>query len=189
MTDQNRTTDQRSAHDGERSSASRAYASSKQSTKDVAQKTAAAIESNPLAVLAGGIAVGAIAGALIPRSAREKEMLAPLGRRLSETARQAFAAAKEAGQQELDGAGLNKGAARDQGKQLLDGVAKALSSAGAAAAGAAKQQNASRQDASQQDASRKDASQQTGRSAPTFTQSAPSNPPAMSDAEPPLAGI
>ncbi len=40
--------------------------------------------------------------------------------------------------QELDQAGLTPGAARDRGRSILDGVAKAVSSAGSAAAGAAR---------------------------------------------------
>lgn len=106
--------------------------------RDAARKASAAIEANPLAVLVGGAAIGALAGALIPRSAKEKELLAPLGARLNETARQAVAAAREAGKQELGNAGLTPDAARERGKSLLDGVAKALSSAGSAAAHSAK---------------------------------------------------
>ena len=55
------------------------------------------LESNPLGILVGGLAVGALAGALLPRSAREKELLAPVGKRLSETLVAATAAAKDAG--------------------------------------------------------------------------------------------
>lgn len=115
------------------------YARAKDSAADAARRTSQGIESNPLAVVVGGLAVGAIAGALLPRSAREKDLLAPVGKRLGETARQAFAAAREAGTQELDGAGLTPGAARDRVKELLSGIGKALSSAGAAAAQATKQ--------------------------------------------------
>lgn len=119
--------------------ASSALASTTASAKDAGARAADGLEANPLAVLVGGIAVGALAGALLPRSDKEKELLAPVGQRLGETARQAFAAAKEAGKQELDGAGLTPGAARDRGKDLLGGLTKALSSAGTAATQAMKQ--------------------------------------------------
>lgn len=92
------------------------------------------IETNPLGILVGGIAIGALVGALIPRSAREKELLAPLGRKLGERARAAGQAARAAGQSELAELGLTKGAAKDQAKTLFEGVAKALSTAGNAAA-------------------------------------------------------
>lgn len=125
------------------------YARVKDSASDAARRASEGIEANPLAVVAGGLAVGAIAGALLPRSAKEKELLAPLGKRLGETARTAFAAAREAGTQELDGAGLTPGAARDRGKELIGSVGKALSTAGTAAVQAAKQGQSKQDQASQ----------------------------------------
>ncbi len=124
-------------HDA-RDKAAEALATSRETTKQAVHRAASEIETNPLAILAGGLAVGALVGALIPRSAKEKELLAPVGKRLSDNARQAFAAAKEAGRSELDQAGLTPGAAKDRGKDLLDGVKKALVSAGSAAAQSAK---------------------------------------------------
>jgi len=131
-------------HDA-RDKASEALATSKQTTRQAVHRAASEIETNPLAILAGGLAVGALVGALVPRSAREKELLAPVGKRISDTARQAFAAAKEAGRSELDQAGLTPGAAKDRGKDLLDGVKKALVSAGSAAAQSAKKPEVSAQ--------------------------------------------
>lgn len=129
-------------HDA-RDKAAEALATSKQTTRQAVHRVATEVETNPLAILAGGLAVGALVGALVPRSAKEKELLAPVGKRLSDTARQAFAAAKEAGRSELDQAGLTPGAAKDRGKDLLDGVKKALVSAGSAAAQSAKKTDAS----------------------------------------------
>lgn len=100
------------------------------------------LESNPLGILVGGLAVGAIAGALIPRSAREKELLAPVGKRLSETVVAATAAAKAAGQSELGELGLTKDNARGQARGLLDGIVKALTTAGTAGAKAFSQKSA-----------------------------------------------
>jgi len=100
---------------------------------DAARRTADAVEHNPLAIVAGGLAIGALAGALIPRSEKEKELLAPLGRTLGERARGAIQAAREAGAGELQNAGLSKNAAKDQVKTLFQGVAKAATTAGSAA--------------------------------------------------------
>ena len=100
---------------------------------NAARRTADAVEHNPLAIVAGGLAIGALAGALIPRSAKEKELLAPLGRTLGERARGAVQAAREAGVSELQNAGLSKDAAKDQVKSLFQGIAKAASTAGSAA--------------------------------------------------------
>lgn len=119
-----------------------AYATSKTSAREAAHRAVDGIEANPLAIVAGGIAIGALAGALLPRSAKEKELLAPLGKRLGDTARQALVAAKDAGRQQLDESGLTRDAAKDRGRELLDGVVKALSSAGTAAAQSAKRTDA-----------------------------------------------
>lgn len=136
------------------------YDRAKGSASDAARRASETIEANPLAVVAGGLAVGALAGALLPRSAKEKELLAPVGKRLGETARHALAAAKEAGTQELDGAGLTPSSARDRGKELLGSLGKALSSAGTAAAQAAKSQG--KQDAQQGQGGQKTSAQSGG---------------------------
>lgn len=105
---------------------------------DAAHRAAQGVEANPLGVLVGGLAVGALAGALIPRSAREKELLAPLGAQIGIRARTAIDAARSAGMEELNNRGLTRDGVRDQAKGLMDGVVQALSTAGTAAAKSAK---------------------------------------------------
>jgi hypothetical protein len=97
------------------------------------------LESSPVGILVGGLAVGIIAGALLPRSQREKDLLAPVGQRIGDSARAAVQAAREAGQAELESRGLTKDGARDQARGLVEGVFKAVSTAGAAAAKGATQ--------------------------------------------------
>ncbi|WP_343519834.1 hypothetical protein [Sphingomonas sp.] len=60
------------------------------------------IENNPLALVAGGVALGVVIGALLPRLAKEKELLEPVGKRIAEGASAAAAAAREAGKAEID---------------------------------------------------------------------------------------
>ena len=105
----------------------------KSKTRTAARQASDAIESNPLGVLVGGLAVGALVGAALPRSKREKELLAPVGKRIGATAVAALAAARETGRTELGNIGLTKGAAKDQAKGLLANVAKAAGAAGKAA--------------------------------------------------------
>lgn len=100
-------------------------------SRDAAAQT---IASNPLGILVGGLAIGALAGALLPRSDKEKELLAPVGRQLGERVRAATQAARTAGQEEFANLGLTKDGARDQVKTLFEGVTKALTTAGSAAA-------------------------------------------------------
>lgn len=105
---------------------------------DAARRASHSLEANPIGLLVGGIAVGAAVGALLPRSDKEKELLAPVGARLGTAARQAIAAAKDAGKAELEARGLTRDSAQAQAKELFQGVLKAASTAGAAAKDSAK---------------------------------------------------
>lgn len=96
-----------------------------------------AAEANPLALVAGGLALGALVGALLPRSERERQLLAPVGAKIGTSFAAALEAAKDAGKAELADAGISRDAARDQVRGLIDGLLKAASSAGSAAAHAA----------------------------------------------------
>ena len=112
-----------------------------QSTIDAATARATeTIDTNPIGVLAGGLALGAIAGALLPRTEGEKKLLKPVGAKIGATAAAAIAAAKEAGRTELENRGLTKDSARDQAKSLFENVVKAASGAATAGAKTAKQE-------------------------------------------------
>jgi ElaB/YqjD/DUF883 family membrane-anchored ribosome-binding protein len=110
------------------------------SSREAAHQAGDFIAENPLGALAGGLALGALIGALVPRSDREKQLLAPVGKTVSAAAVAALAAAKETGRGELEELGLTKDAARNQVKSLLKGVAKAASHAGTAAAQAGREE-------------------------------------------------
>lgn len=114
--------------------------SSRETAREAAHQASSLVDGNPLGVLVGGVALGAVVGALVPRSEREKELLAPVGKRIGAAAVAAVAAAKEAGRSELDELGLSKDAAREQVKTLFQGVTKAASHAGTAAAQAGRDQ-------------------------------------------------
>ena len=117
-----------------RKAVEKALDTTRQTARDAARRTAQGIEANPISVLVGGVALGVLAGALIPRTEQESKLLGPVGKRLTDTASGAAQAARDAGKAELDSLGLNKDAARVQVGKVIDGVIKALSSAGAAAA-------------------------------------------------------
>lgn len=96
-----------------------------------------AFEANPLAVLAGGAAIGLIAGITLPRTERETKVLGPIGKRMTAAATAAAAAARDTGLAELDAHGISGKAAKAQVSRLLEGVVEAAGSAGQAAASAA----------------------------------------------------
>ena len=99
-----------------------------------AQRTSETIETNPIAAVAGGLALGIIAGALLPRTQREEELLGPAGRKVTDTAREAARAAKDAARQQIDDLGLTKDGIQQRLGEFTDRAAGAVrSSAGAAA--------------------------------------------------------
>lgn len=100
---------------------------------DALDAAAEGVEANPLSILAGGIALGVLAGVAIPRSAREAKLLGPVGAKLNEGVVTAAKAARDAGKAELAAVGLSRVGASDQVNKLVEGAVKALSSAGAAA--------------------------------------------------------
>ncbi len=125
--------------DHAREAASNALDTARHRASDAAHATAETLESNPLGVLVGGLVLGAAVAAALPRSQREKELLAGVGRRINTAAVAALAAAKDAGRAELDQLGLTPNAARDQARSLFQGVLKAAGTAGSAAAQAGKE--------------------------------------------------
>lgn len=78
------------------------------------QRASDGIEKHPLALVAGGVALGVVIGALLPRLAKEKELLAPVGKRIAEGAGAAAAAARDAGKAEIDALLPQRDAAKDQ---------------------------------------------------------------------------
>lgn len=104
-------------------------------------KTSEAIDKNPLAIILGGIAIGAIVGALLPRTERETKMLGKAGKKLNKKARKMADAAKAAGKEQVDNLGLNGDAMRAQFRELVSKAAVAVKAAGQAATEAAKDKN------------------------------------------------
>jgi hypothetical protein len=132
MTDQRTTTtsdDQQGT--GARQRAIEAYESARDRTVDTLGEA-------PLLVLAGGIAAGALIASLLPRTQAETRAIRPTARRVKDTARAAFDAAKDTGTERLDGLGLSRDKAQDTIRNLLDGLTDAAKASANAALEAAK---------------------------------------------------
>lgn len=84
-----------------------AYDSARDRASDAFEATRQGVESNPVAALVGGLAIGAILAAVLPKSQREGELLSSLGQRVNEGARKAAGAAREAGVAKLDEFGVS----------------------------------------------------------------------------------
>lgn len=102
------------------------------------QKTADGIDSSPVAALIGGLALGALAAAVLPRTRKEDEMFGEIGGRINDTARGAAQAAKDAGRDKLDELGINKDAAMDKAKELAQSVSGVVKESANAAASSVK---------------------------------------------------
>jgi hypothetical protein len=111
---------------GTRQRAIEAYESARDSAADTLGEA-------PLLALAGGLAAGALIAALLPRTEAETRALRPTARRVKDTARQAFAAAKDTGTQRLDELGLSSDKASETIRNLLDGLTNAAKASGTAA--------------------------------------------------------
>ncbi|MBX9795672.1 hypothetical protein [Sphingomonas sp.] len=112
----------------------------RESAAQAARRTADTIEGNPLAVLVGGLAVGVLAGAMLPRSRHETRTIGSVGKKLNQGAVAVARAAREAGVAELSAAGLTRAAAREGVKRLVAHVGDAAKNAGQAAAKAGTEQ-------------------------------------------------
>lgn len=109
-----------------------------QESKKLAQKagklSAEGVDKNPLAIVAGGLAIGAIVGMLLPKTERETKVLGKAGQKLNETAKRAANAAKDAGKAKVSEVGLDSDALRAQFRDLVGKASEAVMAAGKAAA-------------------------------------------------------
>lgn len=102
------------------------------------ERASGAIEEAPLLALAGGIAAGALLAALLPRTKVEEDALRPVGKKLTDTARAAADAAREAGTSRLQELGLTKEAGVETLRSIIQGAGDAARTSAQAAMGAAR---------------------------------------------------
>jgi ElaB/YqjD/DUF883 family membrane-anchored ribosome-binding protein len=124
-----------------KNAAARGVESSKQLAKKAGKASADGIDKNPLAIVAGGIAIGAIIGMLLPKSEREQQVLGKAGKAINDTAKRAVNAAKDAGKAKVDEVGLGTEAMREQFRDLVGKASEAVKAAGKAAADEARKRD------------------------------------------------
>jgi tRNA(Met) C34 N-acetyltransferase TmcA len=93
------------------------------------------IDANPVAAVVGGLAIGAIVAAMLPRTRREDELLGTVGRQINDSAREAARAAREAGKTQLDELGLSRDGIRGRLDEFTGRAVGAVKSSADAAAG------------------------------------------------------
>ncbi len=111
-------------------SAARATRSGAQSA---ARKTVESVDRNPVAAVLGGLALGAIAAALLPKTQREDKLVGNVGKKVRKTAADARAVATKTAKEKLDNLGVNGEAAKSQLRDLIGKIGEAAQSAGSAA--------------------------------------------------------
>ncbi len=102
-----------------------AYDTARERASAATAKAGDQIDQAPLIALVGGIAAGALIAALLPRSQRETQLLAPVGGRITGGARSAIDAAKGAGRDKLAELNLT----RDAGTSALETIIRGVSEA------------------------------------------------------------
>jgi hypothetical protein len=93
-------------------------------------KATEGIGDNPVALLAGGVALGVVIGMLLPRSAKERELLDPVGRQLAERATATATAVKQAGKQEIDSLLPSRDATKERATAVFGNILEAAKGAG-----------------------------------------------------------
>ena len=88
----------------------------------------------PLIALAGGLAAGALIAALLPRTQTETRLVRPTARRVKDSARTAFSAARDTGSQRLEELGISRDKGQKTIRNLLDGLTDAARASADAAA-------------------------------------------------------
>lgn len=91
------------------------------------------IGESPLLALGGGLALGALIAAVLPRTRVEERLLGDVGGRITDTARAAADAAREAGREKLAELNITREAGKGAVQSLIDGIGEAARSSGKAA--------------------------------------------------------
>lgn len=103
-------------------------------------RTVGTLSEAPLIALAGGLAAGALIAALLPRTGSETRLVRPTARRVKDTARAAYRAAKDTGEEKFEELGLTREKGEDTIRSLFKGVTEAAKASADAAFTAAKNQ-------------------------------------------------
>lgn len=123
-----------------RQRAIQAYESARDGVAGGSRKAINTLAEAPLIALAGGIAAGALIAALLPRTESEAKLVKPTSRRVRDTAKAAYGAAREAGSGKLDDLGITRENGENGLRKLFEGVTDAVRASADAALDAARKQ-------------------------------------------------
>ena len=124
------------AYDGARERAIHAYDSARERASAAKARAGEGIGEAPLLALGGGLAIGALLAAVLPRTKTEDRLLGSVGGKITSGAKAAADAAKEAGREKLSELNITTAAGKGAVQSLIDGIGEAARSSSEAALGA-----------------------------------------------------
>lgn len=139
MTESNDNRRQANTSNSVRQRAIEAYDGARDSVTGAGRRATDGIDEAPLIALAGGLAAGALLAALLPRTRTEADLVRPAADRLTDTARAAAAAAREAGTSRLEELGLTSEKGRETLRSIFEGAGDAAKISAQAALDAARE--------------------------------------------------
>ena len=122
-----------SAYEGARERAIEAYEAGRERASTARASARKGIGDSPFVALGGGLAIGALLAALLPKTKAESKLLGGVGGRITDGARDALGAAREAGREKLAELNITKDAGTSAVQSLIDGIGQAAKTSGQAA--------------------------------------------------------
>jgi ElaB/YqjD/DUF883 family membrane-anchored ribosome-binding protein len=97
-----------------------AYETARGRAADVTRQATEQISVYPVGAVVGGLVVGALLGFLLPASRRERDLLSPAGKRVTEAAKEAAQRGIDAGKQQVEE--IRSRAAKKVGEAVVEAV-------------------------------------------------------------------
>ena len=116
------------AYESTRARTSATFAGVRERAADAGRRAGEEIEAYPMAAVAGGLALGALVAAVLPRTEREAELLGSVGTRINDAARDATRSAVDAGRAQVEE--ITENAATRVGEAVIGAVASATGASG-----------------------------------------------------------
>jgi ElaB/YqjD/DUF883 family membrane-anchored ribosome-binding protein len=115
-----------SAYSAARERTASAFSSAKETASRTSERATQRVETNPVAAIVGGLALGGILAWVLPKTQREAEMLGGVGHKITDTAKQAAQTAMDAGRQQVNE--IKETAASSIGHAVIDAVSSSTGS-------------------------------------------------------------
>ena len=123
------------AYDGARERAIEAYEATRERAADAGEKAREGVGQAPFLALGGGLALGALLAAILPKTRTEDKLLGRYGEKITGGAKAAAEAARDAGREKLTELNITRDAGTSAVQSLFMGLGDAARVSGEAALG------------------------------------------------------